>query len=348
MGYKALPIPKHFDESKVGEVWRVPYQEIFNEAIAFRTENNIEPAVKDDYKVCLTIIDAQNTFCIPNFGLYVGGKSGKAAIEDNIRLCKFIYQNLNIITEIIPTMDTHTAMQIFFPFFWIDADGNHPTPGATVITFQDVENGKWKVNPAIANNVADGNYDYLQKYALHYVKQLSQSGKYDLMIWPWHAMLGGIGHALVSAIEQAAFFHNICRNSQTGFELKGGNPLTENYSVLKPEVLTDADSNSIAEKNKPLIQKLLDFDMIIIGGQAKSHCVAWTIDDLLNEILMRDSKIAEKVYLLEDCTSPVVIPDVIDFSKQADEAFERFRDAGMHVVKSTEPISKWKGEHPFK
>ena len=34
-----------------------------------------------------------------------------------------------------------------------------------------------------------------------------QSGKYELTVWPFHALLGGIGHALVSAVEEAIFFH---------------------------------------------------------------------------------------------------------------------------------------------
>ena len=46
-------------------------------------------------------------------------------------------------------------------------------------------------------------------------------------------------------------------------------------------------------------------------------------------------------YLLEDCTSPVVVPGVVDYSEQADAAFQRFADAGMHVVKSSQPIQSW-------
>jgi len=79
----------------------------------------------------------------------------------------------------------------------------------------------------------------------------------------------------------------------------------------------------------------------VIGGQAKSHCVAWTIDDLLTEIMAYDAALAKKVYLLEDCTSPVVVPGIIDFTDQADAAFQRFADAGMHVVRSTDPIQGW-------
>jgi len=87
----------------------------------------------------------------------------------------------------------------------------------------------------------------------------------------------------------------------------------------------------------------LDFDVIVIAGQAKSHCVAWTIDDLLADILAQDKRLVEKVYLLEDCTSPVVVPGVIDYTDQADAAFQRFADAGMHVVRSTDPVESWPG-----
>ena len=333
-----LPTPDYFDPQKVGKVWRVPYPERAAEAKKWAQKYSIQPAASDKNQICLLIIDAQNTFCLPEFELFVGGRSGSGAVDDNLRLCEFIYRNLNAITTIAPTMDTHTAMQIFHPIFWINEAGEHPLPAATSITLEDVQQGIWKVNPAVAHSIATGNYSALEKHALHYVQKLSEDGKYPLIIWPYHSMLGGIGHALVSAVEEAIFFHSIARNSQAIFEIKGGNPLTENYSVLRPEVLDGPEGNSIAQKNASFIDKLLGFDAIIIAGQAKSHCVAWTIDDLLTEILARDRKLAKKVYLLEDCTSPVVVPGVVDFTEQADAAFQRFAAAGMNVVKSTQLI----------
>ena len=338
---KQLPIPSFFDAKKVGEVWRVSYLDRAKQAEQWTKLHKIQPSAKDKTRICLMVIDAQNTFCLPDFELFVGGKSGTGAIDDNVRLCKFIYQNLGLITEIAPTMDTHTVMQIFHPYFWVNDAGEHPIPAATMISLEDVQKGVWKVNPAIAYSLAKGNYLALQQHALHYVKKLSDNGKYLLTVWPYHAMLGGIGHALVSAVEEALFFHNIARRSQTNFEIKGGNPLTENYSVLSPEVLDGHGGKPIAQKNTRFIQKLLNFDAVIIAGQAKSHCVAWTIDDLLTEIMAQDPQLAKKVYLLEDCTSPVVVPNVIDFTQQADAAFQRFADAGMHIVKSTQPLETW-------
>ncbi|MDQ2097475.1 MAG: isochorismatase [Tychonema bourrellyi B0820] len=333
-----LPIPDYFDAKKVSEVWRVPYQQRATEATNWAKQHSIKPASSDKNRICLLIIDAQNTFCLPEFELFVGGRSGSGAVDDNLRLCEFIYRNLHLITAIAPTMDTHTAMQIFHPIFWINEAGEHPQPAATSITLEDVQKGIWKVNPAVADSISGGNFSALEKHALHYVKKLSDNGKYPLTIWPYHSMLGGIGHALVAAVEEAIFFHSIARNRQALFEIKGGNPMTENYSVLQPEVLDGCDGNPIAEKNAKFIDKLLEFDAVIIAGQAKSHCVAWTIDDLLTEILVRDSQLAKKVYLLEDCTSPVVVPGVVDFTAAADAAFQRFAAAGMNVVKSTELI----------
>jgi nicotinamidase-related amidase len=330
-----LPIPPHFDRTKLSSVWQVPYQERAQFAKTWAEKHNIQPAVRDEKRVCLLLIDVQNTFCIPEFELFVGGQSGMGAVEDNGRLCEFIYRNLGLITAIAPTMDTHTAIQIFHPIFWVNELGEHPTPIATNISFEDVKAGKWRANPAIAE-VFGGDSQKLQEYALHYTKILSDEGKYPLTVWPYHSMLGGIGHALVSAVEEVVFFHSIARQSSTLFELKGNNPLTENYSVLRPEVLNGMDGKAIAQKNTPFLDKILAYDAIIIAGQAKSHCVAWTIDDLLGEIQLGDPKLAEKVYLLEDCTSPVVVPGVVDFTPHADRAFERFAKAGMHLVKSTD------------
>ena len=80
---------------------------------------------------------------------------------------------------------------------------------------------------------------------------------------------------------------------------------------------------------------------MVVAGQAKSHCLAWTIDDLLSEDDVREHALAERTYLLEDCTSPVVVPGVVDYTDEADAAFERYAAAGMHVVSSTDPIEEW-------
>jgi nicotinamidase-related amidase len=184
--------------------------------------------------------------------------------------------------------------------------------------------------------------DYAQRHLAHYTRRLAEGGKYDLTVWPYHAMLGGIGHALVSAVEEAVFFHGVARHSRPEFQVKGDNPLTEHYSMLGPEVTEGPDGDRLGGPNTGLIERLISFDAVVIAGQAKSHCLAWTIDDLLEDDEVRE-RLAERTYLLEDCTSPVVVPGAVDYTDEANAAFERYAAAGMHVVRSTDPIESWPG-----
>jgi nicotinamidase-related amidase len=205
-----------------------------------------------------------------------------------------------------------------------------------------VKKNVWKFNTSLSYSLQISD-DYGQQHLLYYTRRLKQGGKYDLTIWPYHAMLGGIGHALVASVEEAIFFHCLARYSQPDFHVKGEKPFTEHYSVLGPEVLEGPKGEPIGRKSDKFFKKLLEFNAIVIAGQAKSHCVAWTIDDLLEDILEKDEQLVEKVYLLEDCASPVVVPGVIDYTDLAEAAFKRFADAGMNVVRSTDPIGSWPG-----
>lgn len=336
-----LPLPPHHDPARAGQVWPVPYNEIAASAREWARSHGIAAAASDTVRTLLMPVDMQNTFCLPEFELFVAGRSGNGAVDDIRRLCSFIYRNLDVITTIAPTMDTHQAIQIFHPIFWVDAAGEHPSP-YTLISAEDVEMGRWRVNPEVAPPL-EIDLPRLERIARHYVQNLRAAGKFDLTIWPYHAMLGGIGHALVSSLEEAVFFHAQARVSAPNYQIKGGNPLTENYSVLSPEVLIGPDGEHLGTENTTFIRDLLAYDAIIIAGEAKSHCVAWTIADLLTQIRSLDPSLARKVYLLEDCASPVVIPRVIDYTEAADDAYRTFAAAGMHLVRSTDPIDTWPG-----
>jgi nicotinamidase-related amidase len=336
-----LPIPTHFSPELVDKIYRVPYQQRATEAAEWARRKGLKRAADDRFRIALLAVDMQNTFCMPAFELFVAGRSGTGAVDDSRRLCEFIYRNLDVITQIIPTMDTHQTMQIFHAIYLMNDRGEHPPP-FTQISVEDIERGRWKLDTGVARSlnidVADG-----QRYLLHYTRTLQKTGKYDLSIWPYHSMLGGIGHALVPAVEDAIFFHTVARYSQADFHIKGYNSATEHYSVLGPEVTLDADGRTIASKDEQLIDKLWTFDAVVIAGQAKSHCVAWTVQDLLGTALQRDARLARKIFLLEDCSSAVVVPGVIDYTDQADADYRRFADVGMHVVRSTDSIDEWPG-----
>ena len=329
-----LPLPPHVRPGRVGEVWKVDYEARFAEATAWGVEHGLGPAASDTRRVCLLLVDAQNTFCTPGFELFVAGQSGTGALDDNRRLCDFLYRNLRAITQVVVTLDTHQAFQIFHSPFLVDADGRHPDP-YTLVTPDDVASGRWRIDPGAAEAVG---LEHPAEHLSAYVEVLAAGGKYDLTVWPFHAMLGGIGHALVSAVEEALFFHSIARRSQVRFEVKGQSPLTEHYSVLGPEVVHGARGETIGVRNAALVEHLLGFDAVLVAGQAKSHCVAWTVDDLLRDA----PELASRLYLLEDCSSPVVVPG-IDYTDEAGAAYERFAGMGAHVVRSNEPVASWPG-----
>jgi nicotinamidase-related amidase len=337
---RELPLPAHFDAARVGNVWRVPYEDRAREAPAWAERHDLRPAAEDSFRLCLLAVDVQNTFCIPDFELFVAGRSGSGAVDDNRRLCEFVYRNLGTITQILPSLDTHHAMQVFHAIWLVDEEGNHAPP-YTLVSAEDVEAGRWRVNEAVADTLGIG-ADYAQRHLAHYTRRLAEGGKYDLTVWPYHAMLGGIGHALVSAVEEAVFFHGVARHSRPEFQVKGDNPLTEHYSMLGPEVTEGPDGDRLGGPNTGLIETLLNFDAVVVAGQAKSHCLAWTIDDLLEDDEVRE-RLAERTYLLEDCTSPVVVPGAVDYTDEANAAFERYAAAGMHVVRSTDRIESWPG-----
>ncbi|HEY8104275.1 MAG TPA: hypothetical protein VIE18_07145 [Gaiellaceae bacterium] len=336
-----LPLPPHWDPAKVGEVWRVDYAARSEDAGRWREQHGLAPAADDRLRVALVAVDMQNTFCTPGFELFVAGRSGTGALDDSRRLSEFVYRNLGVLTQIVPTLDTHQALQIFHPIMLADPAGRPPPP-FTDVTAADVEAGRWRFNPDAAAGLGL-DPEYAEEHLRYYTRTLEEGGKYSLTVWPFHAMLGGIGYALVSALEEALFFHSTARYAPLDFQPKGDNPLTEHYSMLGPEVELDQEGEPLGRRNQPLIERLLQFDAVLIAGEAKSHCVAWTIEDLLGDANVQERGLAEKVYLLEDCTSSVVVPGSVDHTDQADASFARFAAAGAHLVRSETPMAEWPG-----
>jgi hypothetical protein len=49
-------------------------------------------------------------------------------------------------------MDTHQVMQIFHGIFFVNEKGEHPEP-YTVIKKEDIENGVWRFNTLLSENL---------------------------------------------------------------------------------------------------------------------------------------------------------------------------------------------------
>lgn len=317
--------PTFYDPRNVEAVHVERVALVAEEAAAFKARHAIAPASKDKFRIAAFGIDCQIGFSTPGASLFVPG-----AVDDTRRTIDWLYANLDKITQVAFSMDTHRVFQIFHPAWWIDDAGKHPAP-FTPITHDDVRSGKWKpvAHPA---------------ECLEYVKRLEATGKYVLTIWPYHTLLGGVSHALVPALMEASIFHALVRSAQTHFETKGTHAMTENYSVLSPEV-RELGGKSVGTFNAAFFKMLMEYDRVYVFGQAKSHCVLSTLRDMQEHIAGTDPKLMDKVWILEDATSPVPAPPVdplppaLDFPRIAERAFADLAAAGMKIVKTTDPVT---------
>jgi len=317
-------MPRFYDPARVPDLHLERAALVADEALALRRSGKIRPSSEDKERIAAFGIDCQVGFCTPGASLFVPG-----AVEDTRRTIEWIYEHLGRITQIHFSLDTHRVFQIFHPAWWVDDEGKNPPP-FTTITHADVRAGKWKpiAHPA---------------ECLEYTKKLESSGKYVLTIWPYHTLLGGLSHALVPALMEAAMFHAIARQAQTHFETKGTHAMTENYSVMSPEV-RELGGKTVGSFNAAFYKMLMDYDRIYVFGQAKSHCVLSTLADMKAHILGADPRLAEKVVILTDAMSPVPpppldpLPRELDFPRIAEEAMKDFEACGMRLSTTRAPL----------
>lgn len=278
-----------------------------NDILKMANDEQMTPAKQNPERVLFLGIDVQQDF-MDNGALGVPGAHG-----DVERMTKFIYDNMDKISNIAVSIDTHTPHQIFHPCWWVDENGNNPAP-YTAITLADLDAGKWK--PVIA-----------PKESREYVKHLEQDGKKTLVVWSYHCIQGTDGGALENQFANMIYFHSVAKKSVVRRLVKGTDPLSEMYGIIKPEYDT---KNYI---NIDFLNSLESYDKIVIAGEAKSHCVLETIKQILEYFASRP-EITRKIYILSDCMSSIP-----GFEQTTDDAFNNFVSVyGVNIVKSTDSI----------
>lgn len=253
----------------------------------------------------LLIIDAQHDFCHPEGALFVPG-----AEEDMFRLARWIEQNIPKLDHVILTMDSHPVLDISHPGFWIDDNGKHPAP-FTQITFGEIEAGKWK---AIHH----------QEEAHVYVKKLEAQGEFPHFIWPEHCISGSIGYSIDKSVMLAV--REWCKKgTQHQLVEKGTYPLSEHFGAFSAQISNSDYPETLF--NQSLVNQLDGYDQIVIAGEARSHCVATS----LKQIMDFAPGLCEKIVLLEDCMS-----DVAGMGDLAKPIYQKAADWGIRRQKSTE------------
>lgn len=263
-------------------------------------------------KTHLFIIDPQVDFTSPKGALFVAG-----ADQDMVRLAKMIDRLGSKISEIHVTLDSHQEVHVAHPCFWVNSKGENPKP-FTLITEDDVVNGTWM--PKNPN---------LRARALNYVKTLKSNNRYVLCIWNYHCIIGSPGAAINEKVFSS--LENWARTNlrRIDYISKGSNCLTEHYSCVKADVIDPSDPTTML--NTGLINTLASADVILIAGEALSHCVANSVQDVADSFGDENIK---KFVLLEDCCS-----NVGGFEKLGADFVSNMTKRGMKVAKSTEYLT---------
>lgn len=276
-----------------------------------------KPASADSLRTMLLIVDPQRDFVHPDGALSVPG-----AVGDMQRLIDWIYRNLESITTIGASLDTHQKMMIFHPMWWKNmATGENPAP-FTQITLANIKADVWR---AVGNPT----------WSVRYVDQLEKAAKKTLMIWPYHCIAGTDGQKLVPALHEAMAYHKGARGSEPQLLTKGTVPEVEHYGIFAAEVPYDKNPKA-SGLNTDYLDLIGKYDRIYVAGEAKSHCVLETMRQML-KYFGSQPEVVKKIHFMVDCTSSVVSPDV-DFEAEANAALAEMEKQGVVMIKSTDPV----------
>lgn len=248
--------------------------------------------------VHLLMVDPQNDFCDigpdrqPPHPLRPSERLAPAlpvagADADMQRLARWLRENSERIARIHVTLDSHQPFDIAHPTFWRDAHGAHPLP-MTLIDLAEVQAGRWRAADAAR-----------QGRALEYLQALQRAGKQH-MIWPEHCIVGGWGHNVHAHVADALWHWSRQHQRDVNYVLKGLNPLTEHFSAFEAEVTDPTDPGT--HYNRGLHDALAPADVLLVAGEALSHCVASSVRSLVARL--KPAQIGH-IVLLTDCMSSV-------------------------------------------
>ena len=272
----------------------------------------------------LLIIDPQNDFCdLPASWCPVDPVSGEriapalpvaGAHADMGRLAAFIRGAAAVLDEITVTLDSHNRLHIAHPTFWQTGEGG-PVAPFTEITARQVRAGAFRPRDPSAD-----------ERALAYLDALEARGRYTLMVWPVHCEIGTWGHGVHADVRAAYNAWEVDRLKVVRKVNKGSNLWTEHYSALQAEVPDAADPHT--RLNPALLAALDTADRLIIAGEAGSHCVKATTEDIADNL---PGGRLQRLVLLTDCMSAVT-----GFAAQQDAFLRGMAERGARLTTSTE------------
>jgi len=258
--------------------------------------------------------------------LVVDGAEG-----DMKRLAAFINRVGPKLDDIHVTMDSHQSVGIERPTWWKNAKtGIAPAPFTVLgvdsknrIVEMRFDNGAFLSTDIEITTVKPSRYARSRKY----LQALTAGNRYPHVIWPVHCVVGTWGWSVVPEVSDALCKWEREQSMRVDYVVKGNNPWTEHFSGIKAEVPDPTDPTT--QVNTGLIQTLETADVIVITGEALSHCVNSTVTDISS--LFSDTKYVQKLVLIEDCSSSVG-----GFEWMGKEFVTRMTGLGMKVSNSVD------------
>jgi nicotinamidase-related amidase len=268
-----------------------------------RAQNGTSGEMTDAAEVTLLIIDPQNDF-------HPGGTLAiPTADSDAERVAAFIRKHARQIDRVVITLDSHQRIHIAHGIFWVNDAGEHP-PAFTLISSDDIARGTWRASDAGKQTAAEA-----------YARKLEEGNRFTLCIWPEHCIIGSPGHNVRPVLLAAVNEWAESRMREVVFVWKGQNCLTEMYSALRAEVPVPSDERTLL--NAALLRTLQGSGRIVVCGQALSHCVNFTVRDLVASY----ADGLDRISILRDGTSAVP-----GFEDAGDTFLRDMQSKGVRIV----------------
>ena len=290
----------------------------------------------------LLIIDPQKDF-------HEGGNLAvSGATADSTKISEFVKSSDKNINKIFVSLDTHTNSHIGHPGYWNVLKEDSSVDETAVIepfTIFSIDGDKIIGSSNGVTRTFTPKKPELVEWTKKYIQELPSHGKGVPLIWPTHCLEDQDGHKVCDVLKTAL---DALDQSKVEYHIKGQNEASEMYSIFKAEIPVDEEITkdnytkyySGGFSNLKLTSKIdapgtdvpdgiylntkfndelyasltQDGLSIVICGEALSHCVNWSLRDLVEKLksdttktmYCNNGKIVDgKIILLKNASSPV-------------------------------------------
>ena len=308
-------------------MWKVEYEARFADAWSWAVEHDVRPSARDKTRVCLLVVDAQHVLHA-GFELFVAGRSRPGpSTTTGVSATSSTATSGGSPRRSLRSTRTRRSRSS------TPCSSSTRTAGTRSLHARDADAvaGRWRsIRAAATLDLARGRApaDVRRDARGRRGSTTSRSGRST------HARRRA---RACSAVEEALFFH--ADRAQLADALRDQGRASADRALLGARAGGPAGARRaarVAERGARRAPARL-------RRRPRRRAGEEPLRRLDGRRPARDvPEIAPRLYLLEDCSSPVVVPG-IDYTGDADAAFARFEEAGAHVVRSTEPIASWPG-----